>query len=66
MKHYLLSNQQPDGGIPAPEIIEPIMRAVERFNHELRGAGAWVFAGGLHAPADAKVIRYVEGRGPDQ
>ncbi|MDY7101622.1 MAG: YciI family protein [Actinomycetota bacterium] len=57
MKHYLLSIQQPDGGVPDPEIIEPIMEKVQAFNDELRAAGAWVFAGGLHDPSTATVVR---------
>ena len=57
MNHYLLSIQQPDGGPPAPEIIEPIMRDVAAFNQELRAAGAWVFAGGLDLPGAAAVVR---------
>jgi hypothetical protein len=57
MKHYLLSIQQPDGGPPPPEIMEPIMRDVEAFNDELKAAGAWVFAGGLHDPGMATVAR---------
>ncbi|GAA2119677.1 YciI family protein [Actinomadura napierensis] len=55
MKHYLLSIQQPDGGPPAPEVLEPIMRDVAAFNQELRDAEAWVFAGGLHLPHAAAV-----------
>ncbi|MBB6347348.1 YciI family protein [Nonomuraea muscovyensis] len=61
MKHYLLSIQQPDGGPPAPEVIEPIMRDVAAFNQELREAGAWVFGGGLHLPDTATVVRYDHG-----
>ncbi len=57
MKHYLLSIQQPDGGSPAPEVLEPIMRDVKAFNDALRAAGAWVFAGGLHDPGTATVVR---------
>lgn len=57
MKLYLLSIQQPDGGIPSPEILEPIMRNVEKFNKELKAAGAWVFAGGLQLPDSAAVVR---------
>jgi hypothetical protein len=57
MKHYLLSIQQPDGGPPPPEILEPIVRDIETFNKELKAAGAWVFAGGLHEPGTATVIR---------
>ncbi|WP_188190080.1 YciI family protein [Nonomuraea sp. SYSU D8015] len=57
MKHYLLSIQQPDGGPPPPEVIEPIMRNVAAFNEELRASGAWVFAGGLHEASGAAVAR---------
>lgn len=60
--HYLLSIQQPgDGTPPPPEVIEPIMREVGAFNEELKAAGAWVFAGGLHPPGTATVLRPTEG-----
>jgi hypothetical protein len=61
MKHYLLSIQQPDGGPPSPEILEPIMRDVAAFNEELKAAGAWVFAGGLHDASTATVVRAKNG-----
>src|SRR5947209_16100271 len=57
MKHYLLTIMQPDGDPPPPEILELIMRDVEAFNNELKAAGVWVFAGGLHAATTATVIR---------
>ena len=57
MKQYLLSIYQPDGEPPPPEFLDPIMRAVEAVNAELREAGAWVFAGGLHPPSTATVVR---------
>lgn len=57
MNHYLLSIEQPDGGPPAPDVLEPIIRNVEAFNEELKAAGAWVFAGGLCEPAAAAVVR---------
>ena len=57
MKHYLLSIQQPDGGPPPPEVLEPIVRDVAAFNQELRDAGVWVFAGGLHLAHMAAVAR---------
>ena len=58
MRHYLLTVQQPgDGSPPPPEVIEPIMKDVEAVNEELRAAGAWVFAGGLHPPSTATVVR---------
>jgi hypothetical protein len=61
MKHYLLSVQQPDSAPPAPEILEPIMRDVVAFNEELKAAGAWVFAGGLHEASTATVVRAKNG-----
>jgi hypothetical protein len=56
MKQYLLSIYQPDG-TPEPEVLEPIMRDLEALNQRMRDAGAWVFAGGLHPPATATVLR---------
>jgi hypothetical protein len=61
MKHYLLSIQQPDGAPPPPEILEPIIRDLAAFNEELKAAGAWVFAGGLHEPGTATVVRVKNG-----
>ncbi|WP_216215836.1 YciI family protein [Amycolatopsis aidingensis] len=63
MQHYLLSIYQPDGDPPAPEVLEPIMRDVEAVNEELRAAGAWVFAAGLHPPGTATVLRADGGKG---
>ncbi|WP_367047503.1 YciI family protein [Streptomyces sp. Je 1-332] len=57
MNQYLISIYQPDGGVPEPEVLEPIMRDVEAVNAELREAGAWVFAGGLFPPSTATVLR---------
>ncbi len=57
MAYYLLSVYQPDGPTPPPEFLEPIMRDVDAVNDEIRAAGAWVFAGGLHAPSTATVLR---------
>ncbi|MGH3620574.1 MAG: YciI family protein [Sciscionella sp.] len=61
MKQYLLSIYQPDGDPPPPEVLDPIMADVEAVNAELRAAGAWVFAGGLHPPSTATVVRVKEG-----
>ncbi|MGW2558462.1 YciI family protein [Streptomyces sp. NPDC001514] len=57
MKQYMLSIYQPDGPTPPPEFLEPIMRELEALNTEIRAAGAWVFAGGLHPPSTATVLR---------
>jgi hypothetical protein len=61
VKHYLLSIQQPDGGPAPPEVLEPIMRELEALNEELKATGAWVFAGGLHEPGTATVVRVRDG-----
>lgn len=61
MKQYLLSVYQPDGPTPSPEFLEPIIRDVDAVNRELQEAGAWVFAGGLHAPSTATVLRVKDG-----
>jgi hypothetical protein len=57
MKQYLLSVYHPDGETPPPESMEQIMRDVDALNQELKGAGAWVFAGGLHPSSTATVVR---------
>jgi hypothetical protein len=61
MKQYLLSVIQPDGDPPAPEVLEKVMRDVDALNQELKAAGAWVFAGGLHPPSTATVVRIQDG-----
>ena len=61
MKQYLLSVYQPEGDPPAPEVLERIMWDVDAVNQELKAAGAWVFAGGLHAPSTATVVRLWDG-----
>lgn len=57
MKYYLLSVVQPVGEPPAPEVLEEIGGKLDVFHRELREAGAWVFAGGLHGPESATVLR---------
>jgi hypothetical protein len=56
MKQYLLTVYQPDGDPPPPDVLERIARDVTTVNEELREAGAWVFAGGLHSASTATVI----------
>ena len=57
MKQYLLSIYQPDGPPPPPEILLPVMREVNAVRQEMQAAGVWVFAGGLHPPSTATVVR---------
>jgi hypothetical protein len=62
MNQYLLSIYQPDGDAPPPDVLEPVMRDVDALRHELKAVGAWVFAGGLHPPSTATVVRIQDGQ----
>ena len=57
MPYYLLSVYQPDGPTPEPAVLAAISRDLGAINAELKSASAWVFAGGLHAPSTATVVR---------
>ncbi|CAN5749541.1 hypothetical protein BH24ACT3_BH24ACT3_15700 [soil metagenome] len=62
MKQYLLSvHHTEDEAPPAPEAMEQAFKQVDEFNEELQAAGAWVFAGGLHPPSTATVVRVQDG-----
>jgi hypothetical protein len=61
MRQYLLTVYQPGGPPPPPEELERISADLDTLNAELRQAGAWVFAGGLHPPSTATVIRVKDG-----
>jgi hypothetical protein len=61
VKQYLLSVYQPAGGLPPPEVLEKVMRDVDVLNVEIKAAGAWVFAGGLHPSSTATVVRIQDG-----
>jgi len=57
MRQYLISFYQPDGPPPPPEFLAPIMREMGIIQRELEAAGSWVFAGGLHPPSTAMLLR---------
>jgi len=61
MTHYLLTIYQPDGGTPPPEGLAEVGRKLHSLNQEIKAAGAWVFARGLHAPSTATVVRIKDG-----
>ena len=61
MKLYLLSIYQPDGGAPPPDVLARVMKDIDVMNQELRATGCWVFAGGLHQPSTATVVRVKDG-----
>ncbi len=59
MKQYLLAVHDVEGQphYLSEEEMQQAFRQVEAFNAEVRAAGAWVFAGGLHPPSTATVVR---------
>ena len=57
MAQYVLNLVQPVGDPPPPEVLGPIMRKVQAVSEEVRAAGAWVFAAGLHAPEASTVLK---------
>ena len=58
MKQYLLAVHVVEGDpLPSEEEMQKGYKAVDAFNAEVKAAGAWVFAGGLHPPATATVVR---------
>ncbi|WP_426979216.1 YciI family protein [Pseudarthrobacter sp. O4] len=57
MAQYLLSIYQPVGPAPDPETLAPIMADLEVLNREMKAAGVWVFAAGLHPTDTATVVR---------
>ena len=63
MRQYLLAVHMVEGE-PAPteEQMQQVYKAVDAFNAELKSAGAWVFAGGLHPPETATVVRSQNGQ----
>ena len=62
MKQYMLSVHTVEGTPSAPpEAAQKAYRDTAAFNAELQSAGAWVFAGGLHPPSTATVVRVQDG-----
>lgn len=57
MTQYMLSVFDAEGQEElSPETLEEIMAGVDVLNDEFKAAGAWVFAGGLHAADTATVV----------
>ena len=62
MKQYMLAVHYVEGqAAPSQEVMEETYRDVEAVNVQLREAGAWVFAGGLHPASSATVVRMRDG-----
>ena len=60
MKYYLLAMHH-GSEQPSAEVLEPIMRDLAKVEEEMKAAGAWVFAGGLHGPEASTVVRLRDG-----
>lgn len=62
MNQYLLSICYPAGSTqPSPASLDAIMKDVAAVGQEMKDAGAWVFAAGLHSPDTATVVRVQDG-----
>jgi hypothetical protein len=58
MTQYLLAVHMIEGEpMPSEEQMQQAYKAVDTYNEELKAAGAWVFAGGLHPSSTATVVR---------
>jgi hypothetical protein len=62
MAQYLLSVMEPTGGTPDPDLLRQVMQDVEELDRAMHDEGVWVFAGGLHAPTSATVLRAQDGQ----
>jgi hypothetical protein len=62
MTQYLISVYQPDGPVPAPEVLAKISADLAALRRELSAAGGWVFSAGLHPPDTATVLRQAGGQ----
>ena len=64
MTQYLLSVYANESDIAnmSPDDMQKIFDAVDVFNAEVKDAGAWVFAGGLHPPSTATTVRSDDGK----
>jgi hypothetical protein len=62
MTQYLLSVYMTGDEVEMSEAeIQKIYGQVDDFNAEVKAAGAWVFAGGLHPATSATVVRVQDG-----
>ena len=62
MNQDLLTVIQPSGQTqPPPAALQAIMKDVYALRDEMKAAGVWVFAGGLHDPGTATVVRVTNG-----
>jgi hypothetical protein len=63
MRQYLLAVHMIEGEPAPPEDqVQRMYKAVDAFNAEVQFAGVWIFAGGLHPPETATVVRSQNGQ----
>jgi len=57
---FMLSmiGEEPDFDQVPPEMMQKIMDDMNRFNHELDAAGAYVVGGGLQLAANARTVKF--------
>lgn len=60
MQQYLLNVYQPDGPVPAPDVLAQIMTDLAAIEDELRAADSWVFSAGLFPPDTSTVVRVTD------
>lgn len=62
MEQYLMSVHYVEGQEPPSEdVVAQMHDDVGAFNNQLQADGQWVFAGGLHPPTSATVVRVADG-----
>jgi hypothetical protein len=63
MAQYLLAVHGDEAAMAQipPDVMQRMYKQVETVNEEIRTAGAWVFAGGLHPASTATVVRAADG-----
>jgi hypothetical protein len=61
MKQYMLSVIHGYPYTPPEDEIQKIYKDVDELNQKMRDQDAWVFAGGLHEPSTATVVREKDG-----
>ena len=61
MKQYLVSVYHPEYRHIEPAEMDQIGADVNALNDEIRAAGRWIFAGGLHPSSTATTLRLEDG-----
>jgi hypothetical protein len=59
----LMMGEEPNWEDVSPEEMQATIETMDRYNQELKDAGAWITAGGLRERATAGVVRFPVGDG---